>query len=189
MHIPYCVRKCPYCGFYSEGIGELSSQEASGVISDYVSRLIEEIGEGGDSLVNTAVDSIFIGGGTPSLLSVGDMKRLLDELGKAFCLERDCEITMEANPGTLRAESLKGYRELGVNRLSIGVQSFDDEVLKTLGRIHNSQEGEKAYFLAREAGFENINLDLMFGVPGQTLNKWECSFSRWGPSSWPLISE
>ena len=166
VHIPFCIRKCNYCAFLS---GPSSEEERV----RYVDALVKEIGlaeilpvAGGDWQTRPSCDTVFIGGGTPSILPASEIGRILDAIRAHFDISEDAEITMEANPATLTAEKLGGYRAVGVNRLSIGVQSFDDEVLKRLGRIHTREEVIREYELAREAGFTNINFDLMFGIPG-----------------------
>ena len=171
IHVPFCVKKCNYCAFVS---GPASEERRA----EYVDALIKEImlaseGEvegtyltGGIKPQNIKCDTIFIGGGTPSLLTVSQIERILDTVRGVFDVTDDAEITMEANPATLDKEALAGYLGLGVNRLSMGVQSMDDEVLATLGRIHTVDDVIRDYEAAREAGFNNINFDLMFGVPG-----------------------
>ena len=167
IHIPFCVRKCPYCGFYSHPL------ENAEELRIYKDRLIKEINDfctaRGDNPKRT-VDSIFIGGGTPSLMPTDYIDEILSVINNSFHVTRDCEITLEANPFTLGTVPLANFP--AVNRLSIGVQSFDDGVLKTLGRVHTAREAEEAFVSARAAGFDNINLDLMFGIPGQTLGQW-----------------
>lgn len=169
IHIPFCVRKCPYCGFLSAPVCDEAEFAA------YKARLVDEIksyevGPGNDALRRT-VDSIFIGGGTPSIMPAEYIAEILLVVNNKFYVTSDCEITMEANPGTLTEEKLF---QLGtkINRLSIGVQSFDDEVLRTLGRIHTAEEAVEAFKMARSAGFTNINIDLMFGIPQQTMKQW-----------------
>ena len=176
VHIPFCVRKCPYCGFFSRPPGD------RGEIGAYVSRIIREIkaaaseyGVLPDGSGPRRADSIFIGGGTPSLLEPEQVSDILSALRAGFGITPDAEISMEANPGTLGQDGarLSGFLAAGINRLSIGVQSFDDRVLRTLGRIHNAEEAERTFRAAREAGFDNINIDLMFGIPGQTAGQWD----------------
>lgn len=124
------------------------------------------------------VDSIFFGGGTPSIMPPVYIEEILDHINKHFCVTSDCEITMEANPFTISDGSHVSQVSVSVNRLSIGVQSFDDAVLKTLGRVHNAAEAEEAFSAARAAGFDNINLDLMFGIPGQTIKQWKATLDK-----------
>ena len=167
IHIPFCVRKCPYCGFYSHPL------ENAEELRIYKDRLIKEINDfctaRGDNPKRT-VDSIFIGGGTPSLMPADYIDEILSVINNSFHVTRDCEITLEANPFTMGTVPLANFP--AVNRLSIGVQSFDDGVLKTLGRVHTAREAEEAFVSARSAGFDNINLDLMFGIPSQTMGQW-----------------
>ena len=170
VHVPFCVRRCPYCGFYSTACGRSGCED---VISEYFSLLSEELAARAEDIrAPYSVDSIYFGGGTPSLAGPELISGLIDHIAKLFDLSSDCEISMEANPGTLTADRLKAYRGSGVNRLSIGLQSFDDDVLKTLGRIHTASDFIRSYGEARTAGFDNISADLMFGVPGQTLSVW-----------------
>lgn len=183
IHIPFCVRKCNYCDFTSLAHCE------DAVKNRYVTCLLRQIelascgqeasseGVAIDGLAGRTVDSVFLGGGTPSLLSVSQIRAVLDKLRQHFRLSDDCEITMEANPGTVNRETLRGYRSAGINRLSFGVQSMDPQVLNTLGRIHRVEDVEQSVAWARQAGFDNLNLDLMFGIPGQSLECWEDTLS------------
>lgn len=164
VHIPFCIKKCDYCDFLSGPAGE-EAKEA------YVQALIREILA--SSIKNTSVSSVFVGGGTPSVLKPGQMKRIFSALREAFVLSGDGEITLEANPGTLDEEKLEAYRSCGVNRLSIGLQSPKDRELALLGRIHSFEEFLESYGLARKAGFDNINIDLMSAIPFQTREGWE----------------
>lgn len=156
IHVPFCVRKCDYCDF-------LSFQSNEEERKKYVDFLIKEI----RLYPKYKYDTVYFGGGTPSLLKAEDVKRILDELD----IKENAEVTLEANPKTVDLEKLKALKEAGINRLSMGIQSFNEKFLKKLGRLHNSQEGIKAYKMAREAGFENISLDLMFSLPEQTLDE------------------
>jgi len=161
IHIPWCVRKCPYCDFNShERQGELP--EAS-----YVQRLVEDLEELLPSVWGRRVLSVFIGGGTPSLFRPESIDALLSAVRARVVLEPGAEITLEANPGTVEAARFRGFRDAGVNRISIGVQSFDDAMLARLGRIHWAAEARRAVDAALEA-VGNVNLDLMYGLPGQT---------------------
>ncbi|MEJ2575414.1 MAG: radical SAM family heme chaperone HemW [Gammaproteobacteria bacterium] len=163
VHIPWCVRKCPYCDFNSHALrGDLPG-------AAYVSALLADLAADAGPVAGRPVDSVFIGGGTPSLLEPAQLRRLLAGIGERLELTADCEITLEANPGAVDARRFAGYRAAGVNRLSIGVQSFDDRRLAALGRIHDGAAALTAFARARAAGFDNLNLDLMFGLPGQTL--------------------
>lgn len=162
VHIPWCVRKCPYCDFNSHELkSELPEQE-------YVDALVADLEGLLPSIWGRRVSSVFIGGGTPSLFAPQAIDRLLSELRARIAIEPGAEVTLEANPGTAEAERFGGYRRSGVNRLSLGVQSFDERMLATLGRIHSAAEARRAVGLALE-NFENVNLDLMYGLPGQTL--------------------
>ncbi len=163
IHIPWCVRKCPYCDFNSHPVRAEIDQDA------YVDALLMDLSHelAGRSLA--PLQSVFIGGGTPSLFAGKAVGRLLQGVARRIDIAPEAEITLEANPGTAEAGRFADYRRAGVNRLSIGVQSLDDNRLKALGRIHSADEARAAYRMARRAGFENINLDLMFGLPGQTI--------------------
>ncbi|MDD2767476.1 MAG: radical SAM family heme chaperone HemW [Methylococcus sp.] len=167
IHIPWCIRKCPYCDFNSHRIeGNLPE-------SDYISALLEDLARDARRVPGRTVESVFIGGGTPSLLSPEAVGLLLEGLKTRLPLAAAAEITLEANPGTAESAKFKGFREAGINRLSIGVQSFDDAKLAALGRIHDGQAAVAAAAMAREAGFANFNLDLMFGLPGQSVAEAE----------------
>ncbi|MDI3324642.1 radical SAM family heme chaperone HemW [Pontibacterium granulatum] len=161
IHIPWCVRKCPYCDFNSHAVREEIPEEA------YVAALLADLEQELSGIEARPLQSIFIGGGTPSLFSAAMIKHLLAEVESRISFTPDIEITMEANPGTFEQEKFRGYRDAGVNRLSLGIQSFADEQLNALGRIHSGDEAVKAAGLAREL-FDNMNLDLMHGLPGQS---------------------
>ena len=164
IHIPWCVKKCPYCDFNSHKAGESLPEK------DYVAALLDDLDRDLHWVQGRSIHSIFFGGGTPSLLSVEAYEALFAGLKQRLTFDDDIEITLEANPGTFEAEKFKGYRQLGINRLSIGIQSFRDEQLKALGRIHSADEAIRAVEMARNAGFDNFNLDLMHGLPDQTLD-------------------
>lgn len=167
VHIPFCVKKCDYCDFLSAPAGRDAQEQ-------YVQALLHEIQtEGGRR--KELVASVFIGGGTPSILEADLLEKILKALYQCFYIEKEAEVTMEANPGTLTLEKLRICRENGVNRLSLGLQSPDDTELASLGRIHDYQQFLESYQMAREAGFHNVNVDLMFGIPGQTRDGWEKS--------------
>lgn len=168
VHIPFCLRKCRYCDFLSFPCG--GKERAR-----YLSALGQEIACCGRGHTEGAVTSIYFGGGTPSLLSDEQMGYLMGCIKRQFSLAPDAEITMEANPGTLSASCLAGYRRAGINRLSIGCQSIHNEELFVLGRIHRYEDFRESYRMAREAGFANINVDLMYGLPGQTADSWRRS--------------
>ena len=165
IHLPWCVRKCPYCDFNSH------RQPLNPGYSDYIDALLADLRFQLSSIQGRGIETIFIGGGTPSLFPASEIRRLLHEVSHLVGGINAVEVTLEANPGTLEAGRYAGYREAGINRLSIGVQSFNDRALQSLGRIHGSEEIYKAVSQAREAGFENINLDLMFGLPEQSVEE------------------
>lgn len=169
LHIPFCVRKCLYCDFLSGPAGAEARQR-------YVDALLLEIREkAGRMKRRRTVDTVYIGGGTPSLLTEDQAAEILETLRGCFAIQKNAEVSMECNPGTVTERWLREMRRLGVNRLSIGVQSFDAKELRTLGRIHSPEEAVRAVELARAAGFDNLNLDLMSGIPGQTMESWEYS--------------
>ncbi|GIZ12580.1 radical SAM family heme chaperone HemW [Pseudomonas sp. NCCP-436] len=163
IHIPWCVRKCPYCDFNSHAAGPVLPED------EYVSALLDDLDTDLPLVHGRPLVSIFFGGGTPSLFSDRALGRLLEGVERRIPFAADIEITLEANPGTFEQAKFKGYRALGINRLSIGVQSFQHDKLKALGRIHNGDEAIRAADMARAAGFDNFNLDLMHGLPGQTI--------------------
>ena len=168
IHFPWCVKKCPYCDFNShEGEGELPEQAYIDVLIDDLSLNLGPGPEFGAE-ANRKLTSIFMGGGTPSLFSPASMTRLLTAVSRRFDIG-SIEITMEANPGVFDQSHFDGYRNAGINRLSIGAQSFSNDSLKSLGRIHRSEETERAFAGARQAGFRRINLDLMHGLPDQSV--------------------
>ena len=166
IHIPFCVKKCAYCDFLSGPAGEET-------IERYVDALIREIHQYELMAQFQTVVTIFFGGGTPSILTGEQMKRILKELRKVFLISQDAEITIEANPGTVTKEKLEAYKEAGIGRISFGLQSVNDEELKQLGRIHTFDQFLESYHLAREAGFQNINVDLISAIPKQTVESWE----------------
>jgi oxygen-independent coproporphyrinogen-3 oxidase len=167
IHVPWCVRKCPYCDFNSHRVEGILPER------DYIAALLQDLSRDAGRVRGRRVESVFIGGGTPSLLSPEAIGVLLDGIRACIALAADAEITLEANPGTAESAKFKGFREAGVNRLSIGVQSFDDAKLSALGRIHDGRTAVEAASMAREAGFGNFNLDLMFGLPGQSVAEVE----------------
>lgn len=162
VHIPWCVRKCPYCDFNSHEQPDAGIPE-----SQYVERLCGDLREELARAGNRQIRTVFFGGGTPSLFQPASFERLMEALAASGRLAADAEITMEANPGTAEAGRFAGYRKAGINRLSLGVQSFNDAALSGLGRIHDGAQASAAFTMARAAGFDNINIDLMFGLPGQ----------------------
>lgn len=211
IHIPFCMQKCSYCGFFSAPAGDREKAE-------YVDKLLADIeyyglrygkkcgmrecfdaGKNPDSDTNSdrlqklnplsggpkrresfarIADTVFIGGGTPTILEAEQMTRILTAVRENFYVTDDAEITIESNPKTLTKEKLLAYRKCGVNRISIGVQSLDDSCLKKLGRVHSASDFVESYQLARKCGFDNINVDLMFAIPGQTMKIWENTLSE-----------
>ncbi|MFC3608292.1 radical SAM family heme chaperone HemW [Stutzerimonas tarimensis] len=164
VHIPWCVRKCPYCDFNSHAAGPSLPEE------EYVAAVLADLGEELEAAQDRKLVSIFFGGGTPSLFSPRALGQILDGLERRIGFVDDIEITLEANPGTFEQAKFRDYRALGINRLSIGVQSFQADKLKALGRIHDGEEAIRAADMARAAGFHNFNLDLMHGLPDQSLD-------------------
>ena len=166
IHIPFCVRKCNYCDFLSAPCDEDTRQR-------YVESLCREIEERAEIFRNKKVDTIFFGGGTPSILLAEQMEKIMSAVRKVFRIQTDAEISMEMNPGTVDREKLEAYKRLGINRLSIGLQSANNEELKTLGRIHTWEDFLQTWNMVREVGFTNVNIDLMSALPGQTLESYE----------------
>lgn len=166
LHIPFCVKKCNYCDFLSAP-ADWNTQKR------YVEALKKEISFYQDRLENYTISSIFFGGGTPSVLEEKWIKELLEIIFEVYSVEEDAEITIEANPETLTKEKLESYKKAGINRLSIGLQSTENEQLKRLGRIHTYEKFLEIYAFARNAGFDNINVDLMSALPFQTQSEWE----------------
>ena len=179
LHIPFCKSRCSYCDFATD------VYRNAGVVERYVEALVKEIKmsvppavaggsnkppEGG---TQNGIDTIYLGGGTPSLLSPDQARRVLDTVKGVFDIASDTEITMEMNPATVTPESLAGYRSMGVNRASFGVQTFDDRALKLLARGHDANDARVTFRLLRDAGFDNISFDLIAGLPGQTLDEWK----------------
>jgi oxygen-independent coproporphyrinogen III oxidase len=171
VHIPFCEHKCIYCDFYSI--------EQTGMIDEFVDSLIGEIDRAGRTVQEKRqFTSLFFGGGTPSLLTPAQLESIVDALHRQFMIAPDAEFTLESNPGTITAGRLREYRSLGVNRLSIGIQSFHDDDLAFLTRIHSAEQAAAGYRNARAAGFDNVNIDLMFSMPGQTRERWEQNLQR-----------
>ncbi|MBQ4560659.1 MAG: oxygen-independent coproporphyrinogen III oxidase [Tyzzerella sp.] len=169
IHIPFCVKKCAYCDF-------LSGPQDEETIERYVASLLDEIrahGSKPELVTSCEITSIFLGGGTPSILNVTQIQRIFEALRYNFMISQDTEITIEANPGTVTREKLLAYRACGINRISFGLQSTNSEELKLLGRIHTYGEFLESFHLARECGFDNINVDLISAIPKQTVESWE----------------
>ena len=171
LHMPFCVRKCAYCDFLSFPSGAKTQRM-------YAKRLMEDIGVMGKRYGEIPVETIFIGGGTPSVPDSGLIVEIMEHVRHAFHVADGAEISMEANPGTVTREKLTDYRKAGINRLSFGLQSANDRELKLLGRIHTWAEFLESFMLARECGFANLNIDLMSALPGQTCESWKETLSR-----------
>ena len=169
VHVPFCRSKCAYCDFNS-----YAGQE--GLIPAYVDALLREAAAWSEAA--ETLDTVYLGGGTPSLLPLSQMERLMTGLHGSFTFAADAEVSLEANPESVDLPNLRGLRELGFNRLSIGVQSFDDRELRFLGRVHDTATAEAAYAAARQAGFANVSLDLIFGLPGQRPAQWRRSLEK-----------
>ena len=166
VHIPFCETKCPYCDFNTYAAIEP-------LMPAYVAALESEIALWGELLDSPQVHTVFFGGGTPSYLPASDIRRAMAAIRSAFTLAPDAEVTLEANPGDFSDDKLAAYLECGINRLSIGVQSFHDRLLNTLGRRHTAEDATQAYRQAADAGFDNISIDLMYGLPYQTIEQWQ----------------
>ena len=171
IHIPFCVKKCDYCDFLSAPCDDETKTK-------YVDALCREIEWAKDCLDEYLVDTVFIGGGTPSILERKQIEKILETLRSVANVSSDAEITIECNPGTLDKEKLEAYKSAGINRISLGLQSANDDELKSIGRIHNYEEFKKSFNLARLAGFNNINVDLMSALPGQTLDSYKETLSK-----------
>ena len=171
IHLPWCAKKCPYCDFNSHEANSIPEQ-------DYIDALLDDLEQELPLIWGRRIESIFIGGGTPSLFSGEAIDRLFSGLRSLLNFAPAIEITMESNPGSADMANYRDYRAAGVNRLSLGIQSFDDTRLALLGRVHNSQQAESAFWQAREAGFDNVNLDLMFGLPGQDVAAAQADLAR-----------
>ena len=166
IHIPFCVKKCKYCDF-------LSGPAGADVQKKYVDQLIKEIEQYQSLLKESQTETLFFGGGTPSILPGEEMVRIMETIRKYANLSEDAEISMEVNPGTVTKEKLLQWKAAGINRISFGLQSAKEEELKKLGRIHTFEQFLENYHLARECGFTNINVDLMSALPGQTVESWK----------------
>lgn len=166
IHIPFCIKKCNYCDFSSYAGLERYWE-------DYCNAVANELVIKSDSFRSATVGTIFTGGGTPSLIPCQYIERILDTVYQYYHVDRNCENTIESNPGTLTSNKLKAYGKIGINRLSIGLQACQDKILKKLGRIHSFDDFKTALSLAQKHGFENINADIIFGIPGQTFEDWQ----------------
>lgn len=168
IHFPWCVKKCPYCDFNSHALKEDLPEKA------YIDALILNFKKVNAKANHRPIKSIFMGGGTPSLFSPEGLQRLLQSLKEHCQFSTEIEITLEANPGTVESGRFQAYRDIGINRLSLGIQSFNDKHLKILGRIHDAAQAHAAIETVQKAGFSNFNLDLMFGLPEQTIDEGIC---------------
>jgi len=171
VHVPFCTRRCEYCSFNTAPIGE------RGVVTRFLAALANEIGWLGDApwARGLRVETVFLGGGTPSLLEVGEMAEVIAAIRHAFVVDVDAEITVECNPESVTRGKLQGYRDAGVNRISLGVQSLDDAILPAIGRLHTAGEARAAFEAARGAGFTNVSVDLIYGLPGLTAESWQAT--------------
>lgn len=163
IHLPWCVQKCPYCDFNSHAAPKVLPEQA------YLSALERDLDDYLPLLANRPLHSIFFGGGTPSLFSAHAIEKILDRVAARLSCSPHIEITLEANPGTIEQDKFKGFYQAGVNRLSLGVQSFQNEKLKSLGRIHDATQAQRAIEIAQQAGFDRFNIDLMYGLPDQSI--------------------
>ena len=170
VHVPFCLSKCPYCDFNTY-------QGIEGLMEPYANALSTELTLWGRVLDRPRVNTVFFGGGTPSYLGPETLGRILETISSAFKLAEGAEVTVEANPGDLTPETLVGLKSIGATRLSIGVQSLDDGLLKMLGRRHSSDEALAAHSATRKVGFDRVNLDLIYGLPGQTLEQWRATLN------------
>ena len=166
LHIPYCLHKCGYCDFNSHPENQVESVH-------YVQALLKELKFYSTTLKSYNVPTVFMGGGTPTILPPSQLKKILDTVRQSFNLTPDCEITIEANPATIKLETLQEIHAAGYNRISIGVQSFDEKELQLLERVHNEEEIHSTVHRARSANFENLSMDLMFALPDQSTEKWQ----------------
>lgn len=181
VHVPFCIQKCDYCAFYSHSLAErslsangrdTSKNAAKDLISCYIKGLESEMAKRQKDAPE-GVSSLFIGGGTPTALKEGDLLHLMERIHARFFFQAEVEKTVEGNPGTLTPSKLNILSQYGINRFSLGVQTFSDPLLKAIGRIHNAELARDAIRLLRVSGFQNLNLDLMFGLPGQNLSIWQ----------------
>jgi oxygen-independent coproporphyrinogen-3 oxidase len=170
VHIPFCARICPYCAFYKARANHSETER-------FCEAILRELAQTA-SQFEIAPETIFFGGGTPTALTTAQLELLLGGFRKQLDLSLLSEWTIEANPGSVSARKAKLLKELGVNRVSLGVQSWDDDLLKLLGREHDAKQAEESFRILREAGFSNINVDLMFGLPGQTIEQWRCTLEK-----------
>ena len=180
IHIPFCKQKCHYCNFYSTA----SSKNRD----ELINALAFEIRGRSNYLKNKTLDTIYFGGGTPSILTQKEISLIFDSIHSSFIIKDDCEITFEANPDDINSEKLNNIIDFGVNRLSIGIQSFDDDILKRLNRVHNSKDAIKSIELAKSKGISNISIDLIYGIPGLSLEKWKNNLNIFKKLDLPHLS-
>ena len=181
VHIPFCETKCPYCDFNTYA-------KIESLIPDYVTALRTEVELWGRLLGGPPVRTVFFGGGTPSYLPSNDISALMATISESFTIQEDAEITLEANPGDFTSDKLNHFLNAGINRLSIGVQSFDDGLLTLLGRRHTAADAVEAYRMAHDAGFDNVSIDLMYGLPHQTIGHWQETLARTADLQPPHVS-
>ncbi len=178
IHIPFCEHKCIYCDFYSVAPRETRPHSELPTLSFVDSLTREILIRGAEERFRVSYDTVFFGGGTPTLLNEREIGAILDALARAFEIRSDAEITIEANPGTVNQEKLRAFRGLGINRISFGVQSFHEDDLRFLTRIHSADEARRCVHDAYRSGFENVSLDLMFALPGQTTERWRSNLDE-----------
>ncbi len=171
IHIPFCVKKCKYCDF-------LSAPASASEHKDYVEQLVREIRAQGEFYKEYYVSTVFIGGGTPSILRGSHISNIMSAVYENFLVEASAEISIECNPGSLSADKLGYYKQSGINRISLGLQSTDDRELRLLGRMHSYDDFLDSYQKVREAGFDNVNIDLMSAIPGQTMQSWKTTLKK-----------
>lgn len=171
IHVPFCIRKCAYCDFYSVPL-------EPGLLSRYTGAVVAEVGRVAEQHPCLTIDTVYFGGGTPSLLTPREIERILREVSSRFKLATGAEISLEANPGTFDSEKMKGFREGGINRVSIGAQSLNDQLLRLLGRIHSREDVYGGVEACRRAGFNNLNLDLIYGIPGLDEGMWSYTLQQ-----------
>jgi oxygen-independent coproporphyrinogen-3 oxidase len=176
VHIPYCVKRCGYCDFNTYTPAELQiSDGLSQMSNSYIDLVIQEIEQARLTVGEATVPTIFFGGGTPSLMEATDIARVITKIKNSFKLSDDCEITLETNPDTVDKQKLAAFKDAGINRISIGMQSAVGHVLKTLDRTHNPQNLPQVTQWASEVGFKDISVDLIYGTPGESLSDWQVS--------------
>ena len=180
IHIPFCRQKCNYCNFFS--IASIKYK------SDFIKSLLKEIGLQKNYFQDKEINTIYFGGGTPSMLSVDEIQLILNKINQSFSIEKDAEITIEANPDDLTIEKIIELRNTPINRISVGIQSFNDEDLKYINRKHNSEQAKNSIFRLKDFGFENISIDLIYGIPTLTEKKWEQNLDNFFKMEIPHLS-